>query len=273
MAGERKEIKELAPAVVDFSANRALSKGDVTGWLCALKELDAFENQGYAFQKDQINQWVKSYSSLTDQRIVAFVDSLVLRHQASDDLKHWVTLYMLYQQHGEYEKMVDALTRGIQIDKGDFRLWQELFYAYYDAEDYESLLRATEESTAYFFAQPLIYFMQGVAFSELGQRSQAIRSWKQALPLASLSQPTLYIQTLTGLFDVYEEASETQEALDLLDAQDGIDQFQSHSVVEFLGDNYARFGNTSEAILLYQQAIKLGGDQALLQQKIDRINP
>ena len=268
-----KEIKELAPAVVDFSANRALSKGDVTGWLSALKELDAFENQGYAFQKDQINQWVKSYSSLTDQRIVAFVDSLVLRHQASDDLKHWVTLYMLYQQHGEYEKMVDALTRGIQIDKGDFRLWQELFYAYYDAEDYESLLRATEESTAYFFAQPLIYFMQGVAFSELGQRSQAIRSWKQALPLASLSQPTLYIQTLTGLFDVYEEASETQEALDLLDAQDGIDQFQSHGVVEFLGDNYARFGKTSEAILLYQQAIKLGGDQALLQQKIDRINP
>ena len=115
--------------------------------------------------------------------------------------------------------------------------------------------------------------MQGVAFSELGQRSQAIRSWKQALPLASLSQPTLYIQALTGLFDVYEEASETQEALDLLDAQDGIDQFQSHGVVEFLGDNYARFGKTSEAILLYQQAIKLGGDQALLQQKIDRINP
>ena len=96
--------------MVDFSANRALSKGDVTEWLSALKELDAFENQGYAFQKDQINQWVKSYSSLTDQRIVAFVDSLVLRHQASDDLKHWVTLYMLYQQHGEYEKMVDALT-------------------------------------------------------------------------------------------------------------------------------------------------------------------
>ena len=67
--------------------------------------------------------------------------------------------------------MVGALTQGIQIDKGDFRLWQELFYAYYDAEDYESLLRATEESMAYFFAQPLIYFMQGVAFSELGQRS------------------------------------------------------------------------------------------------------
>ena len=34
-------------------------------------------------------------------------------------------------------------------------------YAYYDAEDYESLLRATEESTAYFFAQPLIILCRG----------------------------------------------------------------------------------------------------------------
>ena len=97
-------------------------------------------------------------------------------------------------------------------------------------------------------------------------RKRYDRGIKPYLLLRS-SQPTLYVQTLTALFDVYEEASETQEALDLLDAQDGIDQFQSHGVVEFLGDNYARFGKTSEAILLYQQAIKLGGDQGLLQQK------
>ena len=110
----------------------------------------------------------------------------------------------------EYEKMIGALTKAINLDKGDFRLWRELFYAYYDAEDYESLLHATEESTSYFFAQPLINFMQGVAYSKLGQLPSAIKSWNKTIPLASSSQPTLYIQTLTALFDVYDEASNTQ---------------------------------------------------------------
>ena len=270
---EGKKVKELAPAVVDFSANRALSAGDVTSWLNALKELNDFGPQGYSFQKEQINQWVKSYSTLTDKRLVAFVDSMVLHDQASDDLKYLVTMYMLYQKHGEYEKMIGALTKGIDLDKGDFRLWRELFYAYYDAEEYESLLSATEESTAYFFAQPLIYFMQGVAYSKLGQIPAAIESWKKTISLASSSQPILYIQTLTALFDLYEEASNTQDALDLLTAQGDVNQFQSYEVVAFLGDNYARFGQPSRAIIFYEQAIKLGGSQDFLQQKILGINP
>ena len=271
--GEGKKIKELAPAVVDFSANRALSKGDITSWLNALRELNDFGIQGFSFQKEQINQWVKSYSTLTDKRIVAFVDSMVFHHEASDDLKHLVTLYMLYQRHGEYEKMIGALTKAINLDKGDFRLWRELFYAYYDAEDYESLLHATEESTSYFFAQPLINFMQGVAYSKLGQLSSAIKSWNKTIPLASSSQPTLYVQTLTALFDVYDEASNTQDALNLLKAQGDVNRFQSYEIVEFLGDSYARFGQASDAVLFYEQAIKLGGAEEFLQQKILGVNP
>ncbi len=271
--GEGKKIKELAPAVVDFSANRALSKGDITSWLNDLRALNDFGNQGFSFQKEQINQWVKSYSNLTDKRIVAFVDTMVLHHEASDDLKFLITLYMLYQKHHEYEKMIGALTQGINLDKGDFRLWRELFYAYYDAEDYESLLRVTEESTAYFFAQPLIFFMQGVAYSKLGQLPAAIESWNKTIPLAFSSQPTLYIQTLTMLFDVYEEASNTQDALGLLTAQGDVNRFKSYEIVEFLGDSYARFGQASDAVLFYEQAIKLGGPEEFLQQKILGINP
>ena len=271
--GEGKKIKELVPAVVDFSANRALSKGDITSWLNDLRALNDFGNQGFSFQKEQINQWVKSYSNLTDKRIVAFVDTMVLHHKASDDLKFLITLYMLYQKHHEYEKMIGALTQGINLDKGDFRLWRELFYAYYNTEDYESLLRVTEESTAYFFAQPLIYFMQGVAYSKLGQLPAAIESWNKTIPLAFSSQPTLYIQALTAVFDVYEEASNTQDALDLLTAQGDVNCFQSYEIVEFLGDSYARFGQASDAVLFYEQAIKLGGAEEFLQQKILGINP
>ena len=271
--GEGKKIKELVPAVVDFSANRALSKGDITSWLNDLRALNDFGNQGFSFQKEQINQWVKSYSNLTDKRIVAFVDTMVLHHKASDDLKFLITLYMLYQKHHEYEKMIGALTQGINLDKGDFRLWRELFYAYYNTEDYESLLRVTEESTAYFFAQPLIYFMQGVAYSKLGQLPAAIESWNKTIPLAFSSQPTLYIQALTAVFDVYEEASNTQDALDLLAAQGDVNRFQSYEIVEFLGDSYARFGQASDAVLFYEQAIKLGGAEEFLQQKILGINP
>ena len=179
----------------------------------------------------------------------------------------------LYQKHHEYEKMIGALTQGINLDKGDFRLWRELFYAYYNTEDYESLLRVTEESTAYFFAQPLIYFMQGVAYSKLGQLPAAIESWNKTIPLAFSSQPTLYIQALTADFDVYEEASNTQDALDLLTAQRDVNRFQSYEIVEFLGDSYARFGQASDAVLFYEQAIKLGGAEEFLQQKILGINP
>ena len=271
--GEGKNIKELAPYVVDFSANRSLSKGDITRWLNALRELNDFGNQGFSFQKKQINQWVKSYSTLTDRRIVAFVDSMVLHHEVSGDLKYLTTLYILYQKHGEYEKMIEALNKGINLDKGDFSLWRELFYAYYDVEDYESLLSATEESTAYFFAQPLIYFMQGVAYSKLGQLPAAIESWNKTIPLASSSQPTLYIQTLTALFDLYEEDSKIQGAIDLLRSQGDVNQFQSYEVVEFLGDSYARFGLASRAVLFYEQAIMLGGAEEFIQPKILGINP
>ena len=198
---------------------------------------------------------------------------MTLSHENSEDLKYMITLYMLYQKHGEYEKMIGALTKGINLDKGDFRLWRELFYAYYDAENFESLLRSTEESKSYFFAQPLIHFMQGVAYSKLGQPSSAIESWTKTIPLASSSHPTLYIQSLTALFDVYEEGSNTQKALDLLNSQGDFDRFQSIEVVEFLGDSHHRFGQASQAILFYQQAINLGGDQDLLQQKILGINP
>ncbi len=270
---EGKKIKELAPAVVDFSAKLALSKGDITAWLNALRELNDFGSQGFSFQKEQVNQWVKSYNTFTDKRIVSFVDSMTLSHENSEDLKYMITLYMLYQKHGEYEKMIGALTKGINLNKGDFRLWRELFYAYYDAENFESLLRSTEESKSYFFAQPLIHFMQGVAYSKLGQPSSAIESWTKTIPLASSSHPTLYIQSLTALFDVYEEGSNTQKALDLLNSQGDFDRFQSIEVVEFLGDSHHRFGQASQAILFYQQAINLGGDQDLLQQKILGINP
>ena len=268
-----KKIKDLAPAVVNFSANRAISKGDIAGWLSALRELNEFGSQGFSFQKEQINQWVNSYAALTDTRIVSFVDSMVLNHEASDDVKYLITLYMLYQKHGEYEKMIEALTKGINLDKGDFRLWRELFYAYYDTEDFENLLISTEESKAYFFAQPLIYFMQGVAYSKLGKVPEAIESWKKTIPLASSSQPTLYIQTLTALFDLYEETSNNQAALDLLTSQGEVDHFLSNEVVEFLGDSYTRFGLASRAVMFYQRAIKLGSDEELLQQKILRINP
>ena len=134
-------------------------------------------------------------------------------------------------------------------------------------------MSATEESTAYFFAQPLIYFMQGVAYSKLGQLPAAIESWNKTIPLASSSQPTLYIQTLTALFDLYEEDSKIQGAIDLLRSQGDVNQFQSYEVVEFLGDSYARFGLASRAVLFYEQAIMLGGAEEFIQPKILGINP
>ena len=268
---EGKKIPHLAPAVFDFATRRALKRGDLDAWIIGLNDLFAFGSQGINYQKEHINQWVKSYSNLRDDRVVDFVDTLFLQTRESEDLKHFVTVYMVYKKHGRHAKMVDALQRAIHLDKGDFRLWSELFYAYYDSDDFESLLTATKESKNYFFAQPLIFFMEGVANSALGMREEAIGAWTMAISTASEHKPTIFIQALTALLDIYEDAAQKDKAIALLDAKMELNQISSSEIAEAVGGGYERFGEEDSARKWFLRAMELGGDATRLQNRIKEL--
>ena len=268
---EGKKIPQLAPAVVDFATRRALKRGDLDAWIIGLNDLFAFGSLGIDYQKEQINQWVKSYSNLRDDRVVAFVDSLFLQTRDSEDLKHLVTIYMVYKQHERHAKMVDALQRAINLDKGDFRLWSELFYTPYDLGDFESLLQVTQEAKNYFFAQPLIFFMEGVANSELGMRLEAISAWTMAMTTSSEHKPTIFIQALTALLDLYEEAAQNDKAILLLDTNMEPNQVNSSEIAEAVGEGYKRFGEDDRARIWFQRAMDLGGDAIKLQTRIKEL--
>ena len=72
-----------------------------------LKEVNILD---FLFRK-QINQWVKS-NTLTENGYNLIFDGL--HHEASDDLKHLVTLYALPTAWRIWQPV-------------DFRLWRELF--------------------------------------------------------------------------------------------------------------------------------------------------
>ncbi len=132
----------------------------------------------------------------------------------------------LYREE-RLEEAREYFYRAAQIEPSELRFWQQTLIIDSRLNNYENLLKASEESLEYFFEQPVLFFFNGLAHFHLKNYEDAVSAFRYGRDL-TLSDPEFQIEFLTLLGDSYHrldnhDASDRayQEAL-ILDPDNSI---------------------------------------------------
>ena len=120
------------------------------------------------------------------------------------------------------EKLEEArkyFYRAAQIEPSELRFWQQTLIIDSRLNNYENMLKASEEALEYFFEQPVLYLFNGLAHFQKKNYEEAILSFRQGRGLA-LDDPEFQAEFLTLLGDAnyragnYDDSDRSyQEAL------------------------------------------------------------
>ena len=91
---------------------------------------------------------------------------------------------------GDKKSALEKYQKALELNKSVFTVWEQVMYINLELNDFESLLKTSEEAIDYFPNQAQAYYFNGVANGQLKNHSEAINSLQQAL-LMSRKNPAL----------------------------------------------------------------------------------
>lgn len=156
--------------------------------------------------KTKVNLLITYYSGQLsdDQRAQALVLSEILRETHPDDpLSETFYASMLYENK-EYEKSRELLQNILKADVSNYTLWEQLLFCDLNLEDYNSLLKNSEEVVDLFPSYPLAYFFAGIASFQLKDFVKAKAFLESGKDFVVNNNPLLE-QFYSSLGDTYNE--------------------------------------------------------------------
>lgn len=185
-----------------------------------------------------------------------------------------------YTMTGKPEKAVAKYEKTVSLDPNVFSVWEGLMLSLVEMEDYKKLDKVSTEASTYFPYQSLCtyynalshirmtpeeLFMQGLkpgdgiknSISSL-EEIKAFNTKNKELTYAILK---LQAEAYFKINDYKEGVDKCKEALTMNEAGDA-------ELFEIYGDLLAATGDATRAVSLWKQAIGMGGDQAILESKI-----
>jgi tetratricopeptide (TPR) repeat protein len=101
--------------------------------------------------------------------------------------------------------------KALDLDKDKFAVWQQLLWIDNELRDYSSMKSRSEEALTYFPNQPLVYFFNGLANSQLKNYQEAVDSYKTGSILV-VDNDAMLVQFYSSMGDSYHQLKKHKES-------------------------------------------------------------
>ncbi len=193
-------------------ANLALAKlmrdkGDSGKYFDNLKK--AFRNPNLEIDAkiSILYPYIDSMRRSNQQKEEAFTLAEILIETHPEEAKAHAIYGDLLNQDDQQDAALEQYKEAIQLDESQFSVWQQLFFITSEQERFDELLKHTEEALTLFPNQPLVYYFNGVANSQLDNYQEAVDILKQGIRIVSGNE-SLKAQMYANLGDAYHNLEE-----------------------------------------------------------------
>ncbi len=162
-------------------------------------------------KKDVLARYnLKLPNELFTKPLEKLVDLVVLHHETESDA-HTIA-GDFYLQSAQYEKALERYKTAVELQPGNFGIWQNILKLEMDSQHYDSVLEYSEKALEYFPNQSSIYFYNGVAYMVNERYEEAAYALEQAALIGGTNNSYLSV-LYANLGNVYYEL-EDYEASD-----------------------------------------------------------
>ncbi len=193
--------------------------------------------------------------------------SLILDNSYRGNAKVKSILGDIYFYHKDFKNAAINYKASKEIDKSIWSVWSQLMISLSIIEDYKMLTEISDEAIEVFPNQPLSYFYNSLAFLEKGELSEAEASAREALMMVANNKNLSYELKLL-LSRIKYEGKDFEKALSLINEIPPSYGNNNPKVLEHKGDVNFAVNKTEEAKAAWKDAIKVGGNEKRLNQKI-----
>ena len=116
----------------------------------------------------------------------------------------------------KHREAKDQYLKALEADKDKFVVWQQLLWIDNELKDYTGMKTRSEEALTYFPNQPLVYFFNGLANSQLKKHEEAVDAYKTGSMLV-VDNDAMLVQFYSSMGDSYHQLNmhkESDEAYD-----------------------------------------------------------
>ena len=119
-----------------------------------------------------------------------------------DDPKGYAVYGDLLNQSGKKKEALAQYRQALKRSANNFSIWQQTLFMTAEAQQFDSLKTLSQEAIELFPSQPLPYFMNGLALSQLEEYDKALQSLDRALLIGS-GNPNLSADIYSTMGDTY----------------------------------------------------------------------
>ncbi len=141
----------------------------------------------------------------------AFEYAILLVKAHPNDAKVWAIYGDLYNLDKQQEKALENYKKSLELRQDIFSVWQQVFFIESDLKKYEELIQSTEEAKELFPNQPLVYFFNGLSYSQQKQYEKSNEAYKKGVKIA-VNNPKLKSQLYSNLGENYNDTKEYEKS-------------------------------------------------------------
>lgn len=155
--------------------------------------------------------YIDSMRRSDQQKEEAFTLAEILIETHPEEAKAHAIYGDLLNQDNQKDAALAQYKEAIELDESQFSVWQQLFFITSEQQRYDALLKNTEEALTIFPNQPLVYYFNGVANSQLDNYQDAVDILEQGLSIISGNE-TLKAQMYANLGDAYHNLEKHEKS-------------------------------------------------------------
>ncbi len=184
------------------------------------EDINYFENLKKAFRNPEVSidkkiqilyPYIDSIQLNQKMKEEAFTLAEILIETHHDNAKAHAIYGDLLNQDNQKEAALERYKQSIELDESVFSVWQQVFFITSEQENYQELLKYSEEALTLFPNQPLVYYFNGVANAQLDNYEEAVSTYKQGIRIVS-GNKALKAQLYANLGDAYHNLDEHQKS-------------------------------------------------------------
>ncbi len=209
--GKEKEMKAMYQKILKLDPNDAEASLAMAGsfkgkeeeiYLEAISPLIGKTDVGIDIKVRELYPFImrigKSKGEPWVDKALALGETLTQTHP-QDAKAYSVFADMLYQ-NGDIDKALGMYDKTLELDKSVFAVWEQIMYIHADKKQDEKVIEVSEKAMDVFPNHAKVYYMNGIAHRNLGNRAEAVSVLEEALMMSGKKMELKYeIYNILGM--------------------------------------------------------------------------
>ena len=193
----------------DAQANLALTNSSKGGSseadvLASLKPIFQQEDVDIDLKIKEIIPYIQKVASTGDKDLADSAIELakILTDVHPNEAKSFSVYGDLLNHSGRSKLALEKYLKTLELDNSVFTVWEQVMYLNYELQDFDALLKTSNDALDVFPNKIKAYYLNGIANNEIGKYDDAIGVFQQAL-MMSAKNPRMKSDILGRIGEVY----------------------------------------------------------------------